>query len=391
MPFRGIPHAGGEYYRRHVELAATTHEVVVMCPSTPDNEAAMVHEEGPPYRRVLVTPMTQCQLPAPGHEPTLVTRAVPFLAVRGFWRGLLRDETAVAALRTADRIELQWFDAIVLAPRLKKLFPATPLIGVFHDVVTQGQERAMVARSAPLRSRLLALIRWLFALPLEKRVMKFLDTAVVLSEKDKVLLERRGGSAAITVVAPPLDDIDMPEDPRPTRREGAEVLFVGALWRIENEDAARWMLDEIWPQVRTAVPGARLTIAGGGPSPALERCAARYDDVQLTGYVKSLSPQYARASVVVAPMRLGAGVKLKSVVAMLWGIPVVATEVGAEGVAGPDVFVAVENDGVAFAKAVVQVLRAPESVRDVLVRAHRWAHATYSTESYLGALEAIYA
>jgi len=391
MPFRGIPHAGGEYYRRHVELAARGHDVVVICPRTADNETAMVHEKNPPYGRVLVTPVSRVHRAAGAREHSLLSRAVPFLAVRSFWRGLLGDDDALAALRSADRIELQWFDAIVLAARLRKLVPATPLIAVFHDVVSQGQARALAAHKAPLRSRLLAFLRLLLAVPLEKRALNVLDRAVVLSEKDKLLLQRRRGRAEIVVVAPPLDDVDMPQSPRPAPVPAPEVLFVGALWRMENEDAARWLLDEIWPLVRSAVPGARLTIAGGGPSPELERSAGRYDDVELTGYVKSLSPHYARASVVVAPMRLGAGVKLKSVTAMLWGVPVVATAVGAEGVAGPDVFVAVEDDGVAFAKAIIQVLTAPDSVSDVLARAHEWSHATYSAQSYLRALRGIYA
>jgi glycosyltransferase involved in cell wall biosynthesis len=235
-----------------------------------------------------------------------------------------------------------------------------------------------------------ALAQVLLAIPLERRVMRVLDKAVVLSDKDHALLSRRGRGARIVVVSPPLDDADMPSAPRIEPPGAAEVLFVGALGRIENEDAAQWLLSDIWPHVLKAVPSARLTIAGAEPSEALKRVAKRYENVELTDYVKSLSPYYERASVVVAPMRLGAGVKLKSVVAMLWGLPVVATRVGAEGVTGPRVFIAVEDRSERFAEAVINVLNDPASAHDVCERAYRWSHGTYSTEEYLRSLDRMY-
>jgi glycosyltransferase involved in cell wall biosynthesis len=389
MPFQGIPHAGGEFYRRHAELASRSHDFLIVSPKIPENETAMAESGSPPYARLLVPPR------APRGRPGrlfsyVLSRAVPFLAVRPFYRALLEDQQALFAMRRADRIELQWFNAVVLAPKLRRAFPGTPIVGVFHDIVSQGQARMLYTRGVALRWRLLALAQFVFAVPMERRVMRSLDTAVVLSEKDRALLARRGGTAGIVVVSPPLDDEDMPRSPRLDPPDVPEVLFVGALWRVENEDAAQWLLREIWPKVVAAVPAATLTIAGAEPSPALRREAERHGSVRLTGYVKSLGPYYERASVVVAPMRLGAGVKLKSVVAMLWGLPVVATRVGAEGVSGPQVFLAVEDHSESFAKALIGVLKDPASARDVRDRAYRWSHDTYSPASYLRSLDRVY-
>jgi glycosyltransferase involved in cell wall biosynthesis len=169
-----------------------------------------------------------------------------------------------------------------------------------------------------------------------------------------------------------------------------EVLFVGALWRSENEDAALWLLREIWPRVQARVPGARLTIAGADPTEALRRAADRAEGVEVTGRVESLAPYYLRASVAVAPMRFGAGVKLKAVTAMLWGVPVVATSVGAEGVGGPEVFVAVEDDAAALATAITRALTDPEPALEVAAQAHTFAHALYSSTAYRRGLENLY-
>nr|WP_239523303.1 glycosyltransferase family 4 protein [Geodermatophilus normandii] len=182
----------------------------------------------------------------------------------------------------------------------------------------------------------------------------------------------------------------MPEVPRHEAPSAPEVLFVGALWRRENEDAALWLLRDIWPRVRERVPEARLTIAGADPTAPLRREVTVADGVELTGHVESLAPYYRRASVAVAAMRLGAGVKLKCIVAMMWGVPVVATSVGAEGVEGPDVFLAVEDDATDLADTVVRALTQPGPALEVAARAHSWSHAQYSSAAYRRALEDLY-
>jgi glycosyltransferase involved in cell wall biosynthesis len=166
------------------------------------------------------------------------------------------------------------------------------------------------------------------------------------------------------------------------------VLFVGALGRHQNEDAVRWLLGEIWPQVVSAVPDAELTVAGGGASPALEE-EMRRAEVRATGYVEVLGPEYERAAVVVAPLRLGAGIKLKCVTAMLWGVPVVATSVGAEGLGGTDLFVAIEDSSEGFASALVDVLRRPERGLLPAATAFRWAHSRFTSTAYRRALEEV--
>ncbi len=389
LPCRGIPHAGGEFYRRHADLVAASHSVLVVAPRNAENELALERDAEASYRRLLVTP-EQPQGPVRAGYYFVMSRVAPFLAIRPFWRALVADPAVLSALRQADRIELQWFNALALASRLRRALPETHQVGVFHDVVSQGQRRMFLTPGVSPRWRLVALVQLVLALPLERRFLRVLDTAVVVSEKDRALLKRRRGRARIVVVSPPLEDEDMPSGPGVRSLGPPEVLFVGALDRLENEDAAHWLINDIWPRVISEVPDTRLTIAGANPSAHLRRQAESAAKVTLTDYVDSLSPYYRRASVVVAPMRLGAGVKLKSLVAMLWGLPVVATSVAAEGVTGPQVFYAVEDDSADFADAVVAVLKDPSSADDVRARAFEWSHDSYSTAQYRRSIEQLY-
>ncbi|SFT33939.1 Glycosyltransferase involved in cell wall bisynthesis [Geodermatophilus amargosae] len=387
VPYVGIPHAGGQYYGRHVELLSTRHRLTVVGPWTPANAAALDQPAAGTARRVVAGAPPSGRA---GRRRALFARALPFLATGPFRRALVADEDLVATLRRADAIELQWFDAIVLAPWLRRLLPGTPMTGVFHDVVTQGHRRRLMACGAPLRHRALALVRLLCCAPLERRVLRVLDTAVVLSDKDRALLAARGRSPRLVVAAPPLDDAEVPRSLEHRAPSGPEVLFVGALWRAENEDAALWLLDEIWPAVRMRVPAARLTVAGADPTQRIRQAAEAQPGVELTGRVASLAPFYRRSTVAVVPVRLGAGVKLKTVVAMLWGVPVVATTVGSEGIDGPDVFLSVTDEATALADAVVAVLQNPHAAADVAARAHAWAHDRYSSTAYRRVLEDVY-
>ncbi|TNU60721.1 glycosyltransferase family 4 protein, partial [Bacillus velezensis] len=139
----------------------------------------------------------------------------------------------------------------------------------------------------------------------------------------------------------------------------------------------------------THVPAARLVIAGANPPPQLQEAVARSDRAELTGFVPSLEPWYAQASVFVAPLLSGAGVKFKTVDAMLRGVPVVATPVGAEGIGDQGLFLAVTEDPDAFARAVIAELQAPDAA--LSARAAGWADSVYGTSRFAARLREIYA
>jgi hypothetical protein len=90
-----------------------------------------------------------------------------------------------------------------------------------------------------------------------------------------------------------------------------------------------FLVKEILPHVRAEIPEARLLLVGDNAPPDIEAYAS--DGVRLLGHVPDLDPLMARARVFVAPLRFGAGVKGKIGEALAYGLPVVTTAVGAEG------------------------------------------------------------
>lgn len=385
LPYQGVPHAGGEYYLRHVEaLLRQGHEVTLVAPATPANVAAT----SPAGAAVLLVPELR----------TAWTRAADAIAAQlrhavlppRFTTAVLRDGAVFAAVKRADLLEFQWVPSAALrGPLLRRTGAAPASACVAHDVVVQSLRRQAGQPGLGPARRTLRHLRALVGRVEERRALRGMDLVLTFSEKDRALLRAYGVEAQ--VVDPPLAGPDF--EPRAEHEaDGSRLLFVGAFDRIENSDAADWLLEEIWPRIRADRPEVRLELVGAHPTAAMRRAAAAADGVSVSGYVEDLGPHYASADLAVVPLRLGAGVKFKVVTAMLSGVPVVTTSVGAEGISDrpEDVFVAVEDEADAFVGAVLGHLRdrAPGTARAAAARAA--AADRYGSDEFERRLDAAY-
>ncbi len=139
--------------------------------------------------------------------------------------------------------------------------------------------------------------------------------------------------------------------------EEDSLIFTGTLSYPPNDDAARWLIDEVMPVVRSLRPTARLKIVGRGASDELQRSAANAEAVELVGWVDQLEPVLAASAVALAPLRSGGGTRLKIIEAFAAGRAVVATHIGAEGLDVEDgVQLRLADDAQSIAAAAVELL-----------------------------------
>jgi glycosyltransferase involved in cell wall biosynthesis len=134
------------------------------------------------------------------------------------------------------------------------------------------------------------------------------------------------------------------------------VLFVGAMDWEPNVDAAEYFCREIWPSIQAKVPEARFRIVGRNPHRRVQRLAS--NSVEVAGSVPSVVDHLRESAVVVVPLRVGGGTRLKIYEAMAAGKAVVSTSVGAEGLDvhhGQDIVLA--DDPITFAGAVTMLLQ----------------------------------
>lgn len=140
-----------------------------------------------------------------------------------------------------------------------------------------------------------------------------------------------------------------------TRRK-ADLLFVAGFGHPPNVDAAKWLVGEIFPKVRARVPDARLLLVGSNPTHDVRALAD--DTVKVTGYVtdEALEGFYRSAGVAVVPLRFGAGVKGKVIEALHYGLPLVTTPVGMQGLAELDDVAPVYEEADEIADAIVRLM-----------------------------------
>jgi GT2 family glycosyltransferase/glycosyltransferase involved in cell wall biosynthesis/SAM-dependent methyltransferase len=161
---------------------------------------------------------------------------------------------------------------------------------------------------------------------LELAMIRATDATLVVSDGERSQVEHDVPGANVVVV-PNVHDIASYVPP-PTTRSG--ILFVGSFEHVPNVDAAVGLVKEVMPAVWGELGEVRLTIVGSDPPPEVRALASPLVDV--TGWVEDLQPLLEEARLMVAPLRYGAGLKGKVTQCLAYGLPVVTTSIGAEGI-----------------------------------------------------------
>ena len=132
----------------------------------------------------------------------------------------------------------------------------------------------------------------------------------------------------IEVIPNGVDLIEFPD--RAIDPGGHTLIFAGAMNNLPNIDAARFLSLEILPIVQQRYPDTTLTLVGHSPVPSV-LALAKQPGIQILGRVQKVAKYLHQATVCVVPMRIGFGIKNKTLEAMAAGTPVVASDRGLEG------------------------------------------------------------
>ena len=163
---------------------------------------------------------------------------------------------------------------------------------------------------------------------LEREIARTADRVLCISPTEARWF-RAAGAAHVQVLSPFWPDVQ-PGSADCSARRG--ILYVAG-WLAgadsPNSDGLIWFVRDVLPRVRQSVPGLRLAVTGDIPESVRVSVG---DTLEVLGRVPTVEPVYSRARVVIAPVRYGAGVKLKVIEALQHGVPVVTSAVGVEGI-----------------------------------------------------------
>ena len=272
-------------------------------------------------------------------------------AVSRFESSLVKGKiNALLETRDFDVVVADFLDAAINLPNELRI----PAVLFQHNVESEIWRRHAATEANPAK-RFIYQFEFKRMLRYEQTTIQKFQHVIAVSEHDRNLMQPWLGNAGITTVPtgvdlkqyrPGLDD----HDPGPV------VMFIGAMDWEPNIDAVEFFRDEIWNSVIANVPDARFCIVGRNPDHRVQKLAS--NSIEITGRVESVPDHLQKAAVVIVPLRIGGGTRLKIYEAMAAGKAVVSTTVGAEGLnvtPGRDIVIA--DDAPNFAEAIVSLLK----------------------------------
>lgn len=214
-----------------------------------------------------------------------------------------------------------------------------PYVVCVYDLLTLHTARARALATSP--SRRLALRIEQAKMHRYERAALGRAGAVVLMTADEQRAYQRMIGAGNEVVVPVGIDLEyFAPHPRgtdvPPAYDGVPVrlLYTGSFTYGPNLDALQYFARDIAPLLAARLPHARTFFVGPW-APAAEHIRAQYShrsDIVVTGHVDDTRPYFGNADVVLVPLRLGTGIRVKILEAMSMERPVVSSSVGAEGI-----------------------------------------------------------
>jgi O-antigen biosynthesis protein len=185
------------------------------------------------------------------------------------------------------------------------------------------------------------------------------DQAVCISEVEAGFARKIDGAPPVHVIEARLSEPQWTDQSFEERRD--VILVAGWLSGAgsPNGDGLTWFVQKVLPLIRARIPWIRLRVTGQDPPPELLQYAS--PNLHFEGHIGDLAKFYDDARVAIVPVRFGAGVKLKTIEALQYGVPTVTTTVGAEGI---DLFqtgaLAITDDAAEFALNVAILLDDPQ-------------------------------
>jgi len=198
-----------------------------------------------------------------------------------------------------------------------------------HNVEYEIMHRTYETEKSPLR-KLLAYSEWKKYHRQEIENCEKFTACLTTSQRDADILVERSPHLQCHVIPNGVDSDFFQPDHSPI--DPNMVLFTGTISYYPNTEGILWFYKSVWPLIKKKNPSATFCIAGKSPPPDVQKLADTDESVTATGMVDDMRDYYNKAAVVVVPLRVGGGTRLKILEGMSMAKAIVSTSVGAEGI-----------------------------------------------------------
>ena len=274
-----------------------------------------------------------------------------------------------------DVVFLEWTEVGLLIDDVKRYFPNAKYIITESDVAYLAAERKLNAYAG--KNKEIFQKKYETAKKAELAALSKANLVVCNNQKDRNLLITDNIDPEKIVHIIPYFDSLLHITPK---YEKPNLLIWGAMRRPENYEGAIWFIKKIWPSIQDQFPDSILFIVGLKPPDMLKKLYS--EKIVVTGYVDDVTSYFENASVFVAPLLTGAGIKIKIIEAMSAGLPVVTNSIGIEGIPAENnseyIFAQSEEE---FVAAITSLLKNTEQARRIGSAAKKFIHDKFNYQS----------
>ena len=227
-----------------------------------------------------------------------------------------------------------------------------------------------------------------YALRLELVQASAVNTRVAVTTKDAEFFRKLSPSQEYVILNHGLgfEEFTLPEVPP----EPNTLVFVGNYLHYPNAEAVEFFFNEIWKNIQREIPDVRIYLVGTNPTDFMKHIADN-KHVIVTGTVEDVRPYIQKATVCIAPLISGAGLRGKVIEYAALHRPFVATSIASTDLAfvdGTDYFC--ENSALGFSDKVITLLKNRKLADQMADCAYRTARLNYDNQRLTGFLLSLY-
>jgi polysaccharide biosynthesis protein PslH len=304
-----------------------------------------------------------------------------------------RDRSAAMRAAVSDLLVRYSFDAVHADQLTMAQFaidlPLPLRVLDEHNAVWSIVRRAAGREGLSLR-RLATELEWRKLRGYEGRVCRRFDRVLSVSTEDLAALEQAAGTALRSDVIPIAVDAQATPYSPPGPQAG-DVVSVATMFYPPNVEGVEWFGRAVWPTVARQAPAARFFVVGARPPASIRDLARSGGSIVVTGYVGDLEPILSRSAVLVVPLRVGSGMRVKILEALARGLPVVSTTLGVEGIdVVPGMHLLVADQPDEFARAVIRLLTERDLAERLARSGRTLVENRYDWHTALSGLDRVY-
>lgn len=152
-------------------------------------------------------------------------------------------------------------------------------------------------------------------------------------------------------------------------------------WR-HNVDGAMWFINNVLPIIRNSIPDVNLYLLGKHLPDVFQ--SFKNEGVVPVGYVDDIEEYYKRCMIFISPLFVGSGIRVKILEAMSYGLPVIATEIGAEGInVGKSDGLFISDNASEQANIIIELLKKDDLVFSLGKNAHNHIEEKYDEDKLI--------